>query len=292
LIKNTISAKLFGTLQKGKEQLGVEAIRRIVGFVESQQTEEDAFSDKGGKSDLYYSSFGWMLSYLLDIKKIDTKKMDLYLSQQDTDALDLTHYAAYMRCLMIKRLMRGGKIGLLVRSLFATNIRALNSFESVPHNDVRSPYTRFIWLSLLEDAGQQIKGKKEIVNSWVDYRLSGGGYTNIKDGLTATTNATVAALATKGQLTGYNINDDVRYLRDRQNDSGGFTAAEASPIPDLLSTATALFMLNCYDIRPNYSARDFVEAHWLDSGGFAATLLDDRSDVEYTFYGLLALGSL
>jgi hypothetical protein len=30
----------------------------------------------------------------------------------------------------------------------------------------------------------------------------------------------------------------------------------------------------------------------LDSGGFSATLLEDTSDVEYTFYGLLALGTI
>ena len=36
----------------------------------------------------------------------------------------------------------------------------------------------------------------------------------------------------------------------------------------------------------------FVQAHWLESGGFAPTLLDDYSDVEYVFYGLLALGSI
>jgi hypothetical protein len=60
----------------------------------------------------------------------------------------------------------------------------------------------------------------------------------------------------------------------------------------LLSTATALFALRCYGVEPRYSAVDFIEGHWLDDGGFAATLLDDESDVEYLFYGLLALGTL
>jgi hypothetical protein len=63
-------------------------------------------------------------------------------------------------------------------------------------------------------------------------------------------------------------------------------------MPDLLSTATALFTLRCYDMPPRYSAQEFVEAHWLDNGGFGATILDSSSDIEYLFYGLLALGTL
>ena len=60
----------------------------------------------------------------------------------------------------------------------------------------------------------------------------------------------------------------------------------------MLSTATSLVMLNCYGMKPKFAARDFIEAHWLDSGGFSATLMEDKSDVEYTFYGLLALGAI
>ncbi len=289
MMRNTLSAKLFRTLQKGKEQLGTEAVRRIADFVRSQRTEEHSFKDKSGKADLYYTAFGWTLSYILGIEP-DQKKMDAYLSIQNTESLDLIHYAAYMRCRMISRLIKGGKTGLWAHSLFATKIRTLDTFASIPHHDPQSPYTRFIWLSLLEDAGQHIYKEKNLTNTLADYHLPGGGYMNTKDGLTATTNATVAALAVKGQLNGYKADEDLLYLRDRQETTGGFSAAMASPVPDLLSTATALFTLNCYNTPPNYPVRDFIEAHWLDSGGFSATVLEDDSDVEYTFYGLLALG--
>jgi hypothetical protein len=72
-------------------------------------------------------------------------------------------------------------------------------------------------------------------------------------------------------------------------------------VPDILSTAVALFTLRLIgkatgrraksgNERPKSAAR-FIEAHWLDMGSFAPTLLDEYSDVEYLFYGLLALGS-
>ena len=83
----------------------------------------------------------------------------------------------------------------------------------------------------------------------------------------------------------------VKWLRARQDETGGFYASEMSPIPDLLSTAVALFTLLLIGEEPQ-PAKRFIEAHWLDMGRFAPTLLDDYSDVEYLFYGLLALGSL
>jgi hypothetical protein len=82
----------------------------------------------------------------------------------------------------------------------------------------------------------------------------------------------------------------VSWLKERQDETGGFFASEVAPVPDLLSTAVAVFTLRLIDECPRPAAR-FIEAHWLDMGSFAPTLLDEYSDVEYLFYGLLALGS-
>ncbi|MBR3454862.1 MAG: hypothetical protein IKH26_06035 [Bacteroidaceae bacterium] len=77
-----------------------------------------------------------------------------------------------------------------------------------------------------------------------------------------------------------------------QHETGGFLAHHHSLMPDLLSTAVALFALHAHSIPPRFDASPFIEAHWLDNGGFAPTLVDELSDTEYAFYGLLALGSL
>lgn len=280
-MKETISIKLIKTLQKGKKRLSRKALERIAGFVLSQRTEEGAFMDKSGYPDLYYTLFGRMLSYILRIPS-DSKKNKAYLASIDIDRLDLIHYAAYMRLRMIHSLFPMGM----------KRITDLNEFDGLPHNDSQSPYTQFVWLSLQEDTQHKIKNNKEMLNSLSLYKVGEAGYMNTRNGLSATTNATVAALAIKGQLEEYQDNPDIHFLYNLQQPSGGFSAAEASPVPDLLSTATSLFMLSCYGVQPKYPARDFIEAHWLDSGGFSATLLEDKSDVEYTFYGLLALGAI
>ena len=114
----------------------------------------------------------------------------------------------------------------------------------------------------------------------------------MKDGIMAATNATAAALSVIGQLDAYHDTDSLNYILAIQSDTGGFAATEHAPLPDLLSTATALFLLRCYGRKPTISPKNFVEAHWMDNGGFSATLLEETSDVEYTFYGLLALGTV
>jgi len=290
-MKETISIKMLNTLQKAKSQLSDEAIQHISKFVVSQMDEEHCFKNKGGQPDLYYTAFGWMLCYILGIKT-DTSKMQKYLDSQKPDQLDLIHYAAFVRCKILAGLSKNGKIITWLSTLKSKSIKDINDFSGIPHDNPRSPYSKFIWLSLLEDTGNKLKDKTTFLTEMEEYRLTDCGYRNLSDGLGPSTNATVAALSVKGQLNGYQTNQDVDFLKNLQQTNGGFQAASASPVPDILSTATALFMLQCYHQKPAYPPGDFIEAHWLDSGGFCPTLLDEISDIEYTFYGLLALGTL
>ncbi|MBP5425448.1 MAG: hypothetical protein J6Y33_05170 [Prevotella sp.] len=106
-----------------------------------------------------------------------------------------------------------------------------------------------------------------------------------------TTNAVCCLLSMQHQKSATPNPDLLVWLQSRQDETGGFYATDVSPIPDLLSTAIALFTLRLVGTEA-HDATDFIHAHWLDNGGFAPTILDDYSDVEYVFYGLLALGSI
>ena len=289
-MNKTISEKLFNTLTKGKLLLNKESLERITHFVKSQKTEEDIFINKNNTPDLYYTMFGWLLSYVLGIHT-DDKKTSAYINQQKTTDLDFIHYAAFIRCRLLQKCLSKRFFALGLGRLFPVPVRPLYTFSRFPHDDVESPYSRFVWLSMIEDANQKIRNKTELKTTLMKYHVPEGGFSNDKENQSATTNATVAALSILGQLYGYTVNKDVLYLKALQQESGGFSVAPHSPIPDLLSTATALFSLHCYQVKPKISPRDFIEAHWLDSGGFSATLLEDTSDVEYTFYALLALGT-
>ena len=105
------------------------------------------------------------------------------------------------------------------------------------------------------------------------------------------TSTAVCCVLTMQHQTGKALDTSlIRWLKARQDKTGGFHASEMAPVPDLLSTAVALFTLRLIGKHPQ-PATSFIEAHWLDMGSFAPTIFDEYSDVEYLFYGLLALGS-
>jgi len=77
-------------------------------------------------------------------------------------------------------------------------------------------------------------------------------------------------------------------------ESGGFKAFAHLDQADMLSTAVALFALKFTgsDLRLLKPAcLDFIQSNYFD-GAFLSGDGDPTADVEYTFYGLLALGVL
>ena len=77
--------------------------------------------------------------------------------------------------------------------------------------------------------------------------------------------------------------------------SGGFLPFPDAPMPDLLSTAVALHALDGLQVpfqKLKEPVLDFIDSLWTAEGGFHGTWDDDDLDIEYTYYGLLALGHL
>jgi hypothetical protein len=284
----TLSAAMMHTLARGKKKLSREAQVHIRQYIESQRMDSLFFMNRSREADIYYTVFGLMLSCIFGLQT-DREKARRELDCCEIDTSDLVHYASFVRASILLDLSWQG---LWRRLLFAGNAPE-PVFRTFPHSDSRSPYSRFVWLSLMEDMRRQIDGRQEIVESLHAYRTPGGGYSNRPGGSSATVNATAAALSVVGQLAGYGDRsaEDVRRLLAMQDESGGFCANGQTPLPDMLSTATALFVLKRYGVMPRVEPAPFIEAHWLESGGFAPTLAEENSDMEYTFYGLLALGT-
>ena len=66
-------------------------------------------------------------------------------------------------------------------------------------------------------------------------------------------------------------------------------------MPDLLSTAVALHALDGLQVSFQPVAEaclDYIDTLWTAAGGFHGTWDDEDLDLEYTYYGLLALGHL
>ena len=79
---------------------------------------------------------------------------------------------------------------------------------------------------------------------------------------------------------------------------GGFPGQPQVPVPDLLSTATAMQALNfveceCNEAEIRNRCLHFLDTVWdEDRGAFCGHAFDRKVDSEYTWYGLLALGHL
>ena len=155
---------------------------------------------------------------------------------------------------------------------------------------VQSPI-KVLWLPKKPLVVKESMGRDTIYGQFFAF-LSGDNYIipQTSDIQHLTSTAVCCILAMQHQ-TGKALDTSlISWLKERQDETGGFRASEVAPVPDLLSTAVALFTLRFIGEHPQSASR-FIEAHWLDMGSFAPTLLDEYSDVEYLFYGLLALGS-
>ena len=155
---------------------------------------------------------------------------------------------------------------------------------------VQSPI-KVLWLPKKPLVVKESMGRDTIYGQFFAF-LSGDSYIipQTSDIQHQTSTATCCLLAMQHQTGRTSETSLISWLKQRQDETGGFRVSEVAPVPDLLSTAVALFTLRLIGEHPQSASR-FIEAHWLDMGSFAPTLLDEYSDVEYLFYGLLALGS-
>lgn len=155
---------------------------------------------------------------------------------------------------------------------------------------VQSPI-KVLWLPKKPLVVKESMGRDTIYGQFFAF-LSGDSYIipQTSDIQHQTSTATCCLLAMQHQTGRTSDTSLISWLKQRQDETGGFRVSEVAPVPDLLSTAVALFTLRLIGEHPQSASR-FIEAHWLDMGSFAPTLLDEYSDVEYLFYGLLALGS-
>jgi hypothetical protein len=157
-------------------------------------------------------------------------------------------------------------------------------------------YGCFIALGAYQDLGADIPEPLRMVQCLKFLETPDGAWGNLRGMRAGTVPATAAAVTLLHQL-GMPVSQSAGdWLLAQIHPEGGWLAVPGAPVPDLLSTATALHALACLDRPPPEAVRekclDFVDTLWSAEGGFHGHWADDALDAEYTFYGLLALGHL
>jgi hypothetical protein len=211
-------------------------------------------------------------------------------------SLDFVHTACLARCWA---LVAGRGPDAETRRAVLARIETWRSadggYNPAPGAAAGTAYAGFLALGACEDLDARVPDETGLARSLTGLRSADDGYANTPAAARGSTAATAAAIVTLMELGRDVDSRTTGWLLAQHGPEGGFRAMPAAPIPDLLSTATALHALaragvSLDEIRQ--PCREFVEGLWADDGGFRGHWADDAADCEYTFYGLLALGRL
>ena len=251
-----------------------EAADPVADFLRAQFNPDGGARDRAGNSDLYYTVFA--LDGLIALQKDLPTNVRTYLqSFGDGDGLDFVHLACLARCWAA---LGKGQIDPDVSGRLALRI-VKGGNDGVYH--------QFLKFGALEDLGAATDDPEGATEQILEHQSPDGSFLG-------TTPTTAGAVTLLHHLGADVPKSAVDWLYSRARPQGGFFPAADSPVPDLLSTATALHALTAAHA-PLGALRepmmDFVDTLWTGKG-FCGSWADDAVDSEYTYYALLALGHL
>ena len=274
-----------------------ESAELVREFLLKQIHPSGAGVDRDGRPDLYYTIFAIAGLQALQADW-PAERVENYLRGFGAGAdLDFVHLGALARCwaaLGVEKMPSGVADELLAR---IEHFRSRDGgYDSEPDAAAGNAYGCFVALGAYQDLGREIPEPLRMVQCLKLLETPDGAWGNARGLKAGSTNATAAAITLLHQL-GMSINGAVGdWLLQQVHAQGGFLAMPNAPIPDLLSTATAVHALACLqrDLPERLRERclDFIDTLWSAEGGFHGHWADDHLDAEYTFYGLLALGHL
>lgn len=268
-------------------------------FLTNQQNADGGFKDRSGSSDLYYTVFG--LEGLLALQApLPVESLKPYLASFGAgESLDFVHLCCLVRCWAALGSEQIAQLGSSwvesVAARLETFRAADGGYNVIAGSAFGTAYGGFLGGAAYQDLGRPMPNGLALVQSLKFLETSDGAWANergLKAGATNSTAAMVTLLLRLGMPVAPVVGDWLLRMAHRD---GGFLAAPAAPIPDLLSTATALHALA--GLERDFSTLkepclDFIDTLWTNEGGFHGHWGDDSLDCEYTYYGLLALGHL
>ncbi len=271
--QHPIYQNFITTLEAGFGALDSDSRNQISSFIESRQHEDGGFMDRSGRSDPYYSLFGCLLSAALDLNALNEKHRSfvkeciLHKPDKTIDLLALT----LIRTVLFKT-EKGPSIVPILKKIIKER------------HQIDLTYRFFLLLLVLDAQNKYTSTLNFIARIWLRFY-------HPTEGIPCSISA---ALLFVKRRVGLNYQREQQKLLTFYVEGRGFKVLNSVENCDMLSTAVALFVLkDCgYDLRLiSPSCLDFIEENF-DSGAFLSGDGDQTRDLEYTFYGLIALGSL
>jgi prenyltransferase beta subunit len=267
----------------------------VESFVRSQLNADGGFQNRAGESDLYYTVFG--LESLIALRAdVPAERTAEYLRRFGAgDGLDFVHLACLGRCWAgVSRSLTDVSADRILARIeqFRTPDGGYNQSPDSPDG---TAYAAFLAMGAYQDLGRQLPQPDRLLQHLTSLRAADGGFSNFAGAPAGLTPATAAVVTLLRQFGCEPDEGLAKWLLARALPSGGFFAVPDAPIPDLLSTATALHALAGMRIPLNglrEPCLDFIDSLWTNRGGFFGHWSDDTIDTEYTYYALLSLGHL
>jgi prenyltransferase beta subunit len=273
------------------QQLG-ESRDLVAGFLRARLNPDGGFQDRAGASDLYYTVFG--LDALIGLQEPLPAATAAYVASFADSDLDFVHLACLARAWAALKCLPEPAVVERLLARLETFRSADGGYATSSGASHGTAYAAFLALGAYEDLGRTMP-VDGIAASLQALKAADGSYANHPGMASGLTTSTAAAVLVLRHLEAAPDRSAGVWLLDRCHPRGGFFASPATPVPDLLSTATALHALSTLHL-PLGGLRepclDFVDSLWTNRGGFFGTWADDDADCEYTFYALLALGHL
>ena len=314
-LKQYRKKSIESVLQKSTTIINAEIQGEIKQLLLKSFTKDGGFADRGGKTDIYYTLFGCFVAEALTIEEV-FPQLKIYVKKNVEEA-PLNGINLFSAAILYAKLFGVDTNTLRLRKLVRTELEKANNQEY-------SNFIGLLTLYYLEDYRNLLKLRKRItVDNYNEVPCSIAAAEAVIDEIfvipkvspfksflrTEFTSSPKAkqelersgnrrsqsrSLSFMDSRLRGNVKNHNCFLLSFYRGNGGFAALKKAPIEDLLSTAVALYALRFVDadlkeIKPD--CLTFVDGLYLN-GGFRATELDFDIDIEYTFYGLLALGAL
>lgn len=246
--------------------------KEIREFVANQQHQNGAFTNRGGHPDMYYSLFGVWLSEALGLTQ-QLNKLNTFSGKFQPDKANMVEqFALLLIKVVADKDFKKPTVLSLIKMIFEGG------------KDINPTYRVFLFL-LSFDA---LHGKKRFL-----YFLFGIGLNFYRSPEDAPCSISAAVLVAK-YLVGKKVENEIQNQLSYFENGKGFKVFKEMENADLLSTAVALFALKKAGVDLRTIAPDclnLIQQNY-DSGAFLSGDGDASRDLEYTFYGLLALGTL
>lgn len=267
-----------------------ETTDEIRNFILKKQTAAGGFADRAGKGDLYYSLFGYFIAEAYVVNEI-MEPLKAFVKCK-TDSGNLSGVHLYCAAILYSKLFGHDAVSLSLNHKIKEELKSSNQHINQSAHQNYSSFMGYLALYYLEDflSLKNLLHQYKILSSTQNISTSA----NQHIGPLTQPCPVIAANAILRHLSNHPDPTSEEKIKSFLRPSGGFAAIFNAPCEDLLSTGVALYSLKFIDadtrmLKPE--CLSFIDNLYED-GGFRAVQTDFETDVEYTFYGLLALGSL